>query len=134
MWHLKIFHLRFKQGLNPDTFWLLLLVHTPLYRRIPMEKLSTTKLHNFSISTTFILVVSPSEVIYKIWISNLRNSNVVFDDKMISNKKNYQLQSFITFWDLQLSFWWFFQTRSLEKVKKFNFKLFLHADFLSNHL
>ena len=60
---------------------------------IQMKKLSTTKFYNFLRFTTFILVVSPSEVTYKIWISNLRNSNVVFHDKMISN----ELQSFITF-------------------------------------
>jgi hypothetical protein len=48
--------------------------------------LSTTKFHDFSRSATFILVVSPSEVVYKIWISNFRNSNVVFVD-MISNQK-----------------------------------------------
>jgi hypothetical protein len=42
-------------------------------KRIQMKNLSTTKFYNFSISTTFILVVSPSEVVYKIWISNLRN-------------------------------------------------------------
>ena len=58
-----------------------------------MEKSSTTKFYNFLKSTTFILVVTSSEVIYKIWISNLRNSNVVFDDKMISNEKiiNYKV-------------------------------------------
>jgi len=58
-----------------------------------MEKLSTTKFHNFSRSTTFLLKVFPSEVIYKILISNLRNSNVVFDDKMMSNEKiiNYKV-------------------------------------------
>jgi hypothetical protein len=51
------------------------------------KKLSTTKFHNISRSTTFILVISPSEVVYKIWILNLRNLNVVFHDKMISNEK-----------------------------------------------
>jgi hypothetical protein len=58
-----------------------------------MKKLSTTKFYNFSGSITFILVVSPSEVIWKIPISNLRNSNVVFRDKMISNEKtvNYKV-------------------------------------------
>ena len=58
-----------------------------------MEKSSTTKFYNFLRSTTFILVVPSSEVIYKIWISNMRNSNVVFDDKMISNEKiiNYKV-------------------------------------------
>jgi len=58
-----------------------------------MKKSSTTKFYNFLRPTTFILVVPSSEVIYKIWISNLRNSNVVFDDKMISNEKiiNYKV-------------------------------------------
>ena len=62
-------------------------------KRIQMKKLSTTKFYNFLRSTTFILVVSPSEVVCKIWISNLRNSNVVFHDKMISNEKvvNYKV-------------------------------------------
>jgi hypothetical protein len=58
-----------------------------------MEKLSTTKFHNFSRFTTFVFVVSPSEVIYKNLNLNLRNSNVVFDDKKISNEKliNYKV-------------------------------------------
>jgi hypothetical protein len=56
-------------------------------KRFQIKKLSTTKFHNFSRSINFISVVSPSEVIYKIWISNLRNSNVVLHYKMISNKK-----------------------------------------------
>ena len=41
------------------------------------KKFSTTKLYNFLRSTTFILIVSPSEVVWKIQILNLRNSNVV---------------------------------------------------------
>ena len=48
------------------------------HKRIQIKKLSTTKLYNFSRSTTFIFVVSPSEIIYKIWISKLTNSNVIF--------------------------------------------------------
>jgi len=58
-----------------------------------MKKLLTTKLHNFSRSTTFVLVVSPFEDILKIQISNLRNSNIIFLDKMISNEKvvNYKV-------------------------------------------
>ena len=58
-----------------------------------MKKLSTTKLHNFSRSTTFVLVVSSFEVILKIQISNLRNSNIVFLDKMSANEKvvNYKV-------------------------------------------
>ena len=60
---------------------------------IQMKKLSTIKFYNFSRSTTFILVVSPSEAIYKICILNWRNSNVVFHGKMISNEKviNYKV-------------------------------------------
>jgi hypothetical protein len=57
------------------------------------EKNSTIKFYNFLRSTTFILIISAFEVVYKIWISNLRNSNVVFHDKMISNQKviNYKV-------------------------------------------
>ena len=56
-------------------------------------KVVNNKVYNFSTSTTFILVVSPSDVTYKIWISNLRNSNIVFNDKMILNEKviNYKV-------------------------------------------
>ena len=58
-----------------------------------MKKLSTTKLHNFSRSTAFVLVISPFEDILKIQILNFRNSNIVFFDKMISNQKvvNYKV-------------------------------------------
>ena len=44
-------------------------------------------------STTFILIVYSSEVIYKIWISNLKTSDVFFHDKMILNKTivNYKV-------------------------------------------
>jgi hypothetical protein len=52
-----------------------------------MKMLSTTKLHNLLRSTTFILIVSSSEVVYKILISNLKTSNVFLYDKMISNHK-----------------------------------------------
>ena len=50
-------------------------------------------MYNFFGSTAFILVVSLSEVVWKIQISNLRNSNIVFLDKMISNQKivNYNV-------------------------------------------
>jgi hypothetical protein len=50
---------------------------------------STIKLHNFSRSTSSILIVSTSEAVYKIWISNLKTSHEFFNDKMISNKKLY---------------------------------------------
>jgi len=47
-------------------------------KRFKMKMFSTTKLYNFSISTTFVLVVSQSEVVLKIRISNMRNPNVIF--------------------------------------------------------
>jgi hypothetical protein len=47
----------------------------------------TIKLHNFLRSTSFILIVSTSETIYKIWILNLKTSHGFFNDKMISNQK-----------------------------------------------
>ena len=43
-----------------------------LDRWIQIKKLSTRKWHNFSTTTTIIYVVSPSEVFWKIRISNLR--------------------------------------------------------------
>jgi len=69
-----------------------------------MEKLSTTKFYNFLRSTTFILEVFSIR-------GHLQNLNFKYmkfkrsfrrqDDV---KSKNYQLQSFITFRDLQLSF------------------------------
>jgi hypothetical protein len=38
---------------------------------------------------TFILGASPSEVVYKIWISNLKNSNVVFVARWLQKKLSY---------------------------------------------
>jgi hypothetical protein len=48
--------------------------------------LPTIKLHNFSRFTTFILIVSTSEAVYKIIFSNLETSNEFFYDKMILNQ------------------------------------------------
>jgi hypothetical protein len=58
-----------------------------------MKKFSTTKFYNFSRSTTFVQVISPSEVVLKIQILNFRNSYIVFLEKMISNEKvvNYKI-------------------------------------------
>jgi hypothetical protein len=55
--------------------------------------LSTTKFHNSSIPTTFMLVVFSFEVVFKIQILNFLNSDVVFVDNMTSNEKvvNYKL-------------------------------------------
>ena len=46
-------------------------------KRIQIKTLSTTKFYNFSRSTTLVLVVSPSEVVWKIQILNLENSEVI---------------------------------------------------------
>ena len=61
--------------------------------RSQIERLSTIKLYKFLRFTTFILVVSPSEIVWKIQILNLRHSNVISLDKMISNEKvvNYKV-------------------------------------------
>jgi hypothetical protein len=55
--------------------------------------LSTTKLYNFLRSTTFILIISSPEVVYKNLISNLKTSNEFSYGKMISNQKvvNYKV-------------------------------------------
>jgi hypothetical protein len=49
--------------------------------------------YNFMWSTTIMSGVSPFKVVYEIWISNLRDSNIVFVDNMISNNKvvNYKV-------------------------------------------
>jgi len=47
-----------------------LLVWDP--KRIQIKKLSTSKFHNFSRSTTFVLEVSSSEIVYEIWSSLCR--------------------------------------------------------------
>jgi hypothetical protein len=62
-----------------------------------MKSLSTTKLYNVLRSTTFILAISSSEIIYKIWISNFNTSNIFLYDKIISNKKvfNYKVHNIL---------------------------------------
>jgi hypothetical protein len=42
---------------------------------------------------------------------------------MNSNKKSCQLQSFITFRDLQFLYWWFCHTKSFEKLEKLRIKM-----------
>jgi hypothetical protein len=64
-------------------FILLILYYTEcklflVSKRIQIKNLSTTKFHNFLRSTTFVLGISPFEVVYKICISNFRDSNLVF--------------------------------------------------------
>jgi hypothetical protein len=43
--------------------------------------------YNVSRSTSSLMIVSISETVYKIWISNLKTSYEFFYDKMISNQK-----------------------------------------------
>jgi hypothetical protein len=75
--------------------------------RFQTKTLSTIKFHNFSIPTTFMLVVFSFGILFKIQIPFFLNSDVVFVDKMISNEKSCQLQNFITSQDLQSLFWLF---------------------------
>ena len=76
-------------------------------RWFQIKKLPATIFHNFSRSTEFILVVFPSEVVWKVWILKFWNSNTVLHDKDDFKSKSCQLQSFITFRDLQSLFWLF---------------------------
>jgi hypothetical protein len=55
--------------------------------------MSTTKFHNSSIPTTFMLVVFYFEVVFKIQVLKFLNYDVVFVDNITSNEKvvNYKL-------------------------------------------
>jgi hypothetical protein len=53
---------------------------------IHLKMWPTIKLHKFSRSTSYILIVSTSKAVYKIWISNLKTLHEFFNDKMISNQ------------------------------------------------
>jgi hypothetical protein len=86
-------------------------------KRIQMKKFSTTKFYNFLRSTTMVLVISQSEVIWRIWISNVRKFNHIFPYINDFKCKSCQLESCITFEDLQLLFWAFLHPRSFEKFK-----------------
>jgi hypothetical protein len=61
--------------------------------RFQTKTMSTTKFHNSSIPTTFMLVIFYFEVVFKIQILDFLNSDVVFVDNMTSNEKvfNYKL-------------------------------------------
>jgi hypothetical protein len=76
-----------------------------MIRWFQIKKLSITKFHYISRSTTFILVVFPSEIVWKILILKFKHSFAWQDD---FKPKHCQLQSFITLKYLQLSCWWFF--------------------------
>jgi hypothetical protein len=60
---------------------------------IDLKMWPTIELHNFSRSISSILIVSTSDAVYKIWISNMKTSHKFFNDKLISNKKivNYKV-------------------------------------------
>jgi len=67
--------------------------------------------------------------------SNLRNSNIVFAWQDDFKTKSYQLQSFITFWDLQSLFREFFHPSLFKKnqILKFSIKnTILHDKMNSN--
>jgi hypothetical protein len=54
-------------------------------KMISNQNIVNYKVHNFSRPTTFMLVIFPFEVVFKIQNLNFLNSNVVFIDKMTSN-------------------------------------------------
>jgi hypothetical protein len=88
-------------------------------RLFQIKKLSIIKFHYISRHTTIILVVFPSEVVSKIKILKFKHSFAWQDD---FKAKHCQLQSFITLQYLQLSWWWFFLSRSFFfKIQILNF-------------
>ena len=87
-----------------------------------MKKLSTIKFYNSSRSITLVLVISPSEVIWGIWISNGRNFNHNFGWVNDFNLKSCQLQIWTTFWGLQHLFWVFRHPRLFENSNLNGFK------------
>lgn len=55
--------------------------------RIQIKELYTTKIYNFSKYTTFILILSSSEVVYKIWVLTLKNQTKFLLTKWFQIKK-----------------------------------------------
>jgi len=78
--------------------------------------LSTTKFNNFLRSTNFVLVISPSEVVWKIRISNVRKFTWLFLDRWFQMKKSSTIKLH-NFLELQLLFWLFLHPRSFEKFE-----------------
>jgi hypothetical protein len=95
-------------------------------KRLQIKNLSCTKFHNFLRYTTFMLEVFSFEVVNKIWISDLRDSNLNFIDNIISNKKvlNYKVSYFIG------STTFILRVPTLEVVQKFKFSIFKKSDVL----
>ena len=89
--------------------------------------MSTTKFHNFSRSTTVILAISPSEVVYKIWISNLKNSNVGFVGKTNSILKvfNYKVVQLLKIYN----FFFIICSSDIEIVTLFTNVIYLFSSF-----
>lgn len=52
-----------------------------------MKRLSTTMLHNVLRVTTFVLIVSPSDVFLKIQILNFSSVDIILFGQMIQNEK-----------------------------------------------
>jgi hypothetical protein len=72
-----------------------------------------------------------SEIIYKIWVWNLRTSNIFLYDKMISNKKLsiIKLHNFLrpTTWILVV-----FPFETVWKIRNLNSNIVLHDQMISN--
>ena len=87
-----------------------------------MRKLSTTKLYISSISTTLVFVISPSEVVWKFWISICEdfklNFRTIYYFKWISS----QLQCFVFFRIYNFGFGHFSIRDHLANSKKLNLK------------
>jgi hypothetical protein len=92
----------------------------------------TIKLHNFLRSTSFILIVSTSESVYKIWIFNLKNSHGFLNDKMISNQKvdNYKVSLHFNTYNFYFGG---FSIRGSLKNSKFKHSFAWHDDFKPKH-
>jgi hypothetical protein len=80
--------------------------------------LSTAKFHSFMRSTTFILVVSPSEVILDLSACGQPTGLFIrYGLQHDFNSKSHQLQSLINFRDLQILFWQFLRPRSFRTCR-----------------
>jgi hypothetical protein len=94
----------------------------------------TIELHNFLRSTSFILIVSTFETVYKIWILNLKTSHEFFNDKMISNQKVVNYKVLLHFKTYNFYFGGF-SIRDNLKNSKFKFQIsniVLHNKMISN--
>ena len=100
-------------------------------RWFQIKKLSTTKFHNFSRSTTVILAICPSEVVYKIWISNLKNSNVGFVGKTNSILKvfNYIVVQLLKIYN----FFFIICSSDIKIVTLFTNVIYLFSSFRKLH-